>query len=335
MRMHLVKPGLDYLPSYKAALERGWSPDNVRLLAATREQLAAIEADPTAFVASLDDPETKGAPIPLPDGRLMARLPSFRRWMWDGDFAGSIGLRWQYGTSELPPHVPGHIGYAVVPWKRRRGYATEALRLMLGEARAIGLDHVELTAEAGNLASQQVVLANGGGEIQRFVDDLHGGRESIRFRIPLYGVVTVRKARLDERAFLEELQWRSSLTNPSYSEALSWRRDIVRLEPEHIPGTVIAERDGAIAGFAVLTRDADGELELDGIFVEPALLRQGIGKRLMADAKARAAALGVTALKVVAAPDAEAFYRDCGFALAAETETLLGKALIMYAPLPG
>lgn len=333
--MQLVKPGLDYLPSYKAALERGWSPDNVRLLEATREQLAAIEADPAAFVASLDDPEAKGPPIPLPDGRVMQRLPSFRRWMWDGDFAGSIGLRWQNGTSDLPPHVPGHIGYAVVPWKRRQGYATEALRLMLGEARAIGLNRVELTTEAGNLASQQVVLANGGVEIARFADELHGGRESLRFRIPLYGVVTVRKTWPDERAFLEDLQWRSSLTNPSYSEALSWRRDIVRLEPEHITGTVVAERDGAIAGFAVLTRDADGGLELDGIFVEPALLRQGIGTRLMADAKERAAALGATSLKVVAAPDAEAFYSDSGFAFVAETDTLLGKAIVMSAPLPG
>jgi hypothetical protein len=28
--MHLVRPSEPYLPSYAAALERGWSPDNVR-----------------------------------------------------------------------------------------------------------------------------------------------------------------------------------------------------------------------------------------------------------------------------------------------------------------
>ena len=28
----------------------------------------------------------------------MPRLPSYRLWMWDGEFAGSISLRWQPGT---------------------------------------------------------------------------------------------------------------------------------------------------------------------------------------------------------------------------------------------
>lgn len=184
--VELVKPALEHLPSYKAALERGWSPDNVRLMEATREQLAAIEKNPTAFLADLDDPDAEGGPISLPDGTKVPRLPGFRRWIWDGEVAGSIGLRWQRGTAELPPHVLGHIGYAVVPWKRRRGHATEAVRLMLGEARALGLPFVEITAKPGNLASQKVVLANGGRLVGRFFEDAaYGGAESLRYRIDL------------------------------------------------------------------------------------------------------------------------------------------------------
>jgi predicted acetyltransferase len=186
MQVHLVKPSLDYLPSYVDALKRGWSPDNVRLLEATREELAAIEADAAAFVAGLDDPEAKGPPIRMPDGTEKQRLPGIRRWVWDGEFAGSIGLRWQEGTSALPPHVLGHIGYAIVPWKAGRGYATRALALILPEARARGLDYVEITTDPDNIASQKVVTANGGVLVERFTKDAaYSGGESLRFRIML------------------------------------------------------------------------------------------------------------------------------------------------------
>ena len=42
----LVWPARDYLSSYVDALERGWSPDNVRGLAATRDELARLAHDP-------------------------------------------------------------------------------------------------------------------------------------------------------------------------------------------------------------------------------------------------------------------------------------------------
>src|SRR5260370_1107296 len=83
-----------------------------------------IAADGDAFLASLVDKEAAGDPITLPDGMTVPRLPGYRRWLWDGEFCGSIGLRWQRGTEALPPYCLGHIGYAVVPWKQGRGYAT-------------------------------------------------------------------------------------------------------------------------------------------------------------------------------------------------------------------
>ncbi|MFO1158138.1 MAG: GNAT family N-acetyltransferase [Reyranellaceae bacterium] len=186
MLLELVKPALIHLDGYTDALRRGWSPDNVRLEIAAREELAASEQDAARFVASLDDREAKGAPITLPDGSKVPRLPGYRRWMWDGEFCGSIGFRWQPGTTALPPHCLGHIGYAVVPWKRERGYATQALALLLPEARREGLEYVELTTDIDNLSSQKVITNNGGVLVKRFHKDAaYGDVEAFLYRIPL------------------------------------------------------------------------------------------------------------------------------------------------------
>ncbi len=168
-RTVLRVPELAPLPGYSAALERGWSPNTLRPEAA-QEQLAAIARDAAAFVAGLSDPEARGGPITLPDGSTAARLPARTFWIWDAAedaFCGSINLRWQAGTPTLPAHVLGHLGYTIVPWQRRRGHATAALRALLPIARAEGLPYVEATTDEDNFASQRVLEANGGVLIDR------------------------------------------------------------------------------------------------------------------------------------------------------------------------
>jgi predicted acetyltransferase len=183
--MELVWPSDEYLASYVAALEKQWSPDNLRPEAA-REELQRIAADPELFLAQQVDRDAKGPVVTLPDGSRVARLPGFRQWMWDGEFCGVIGFRWQPGTAELPPHCLGHIGFSVVPWKRRLGYATRALALTLPLARREGLPYVELTTDADNTASQRVIKNNGGALVEHFAKPAaYGGAESLRFRIQL------------------------------------------------------------------------------------------------------------------------------------------------------
>lgn len=181
--MRLVWPAREYLASYVEALQRGWSPDNLRPEAGN-EELARIAANADAFLTSLVDREAKGSQVMLPDGSVVPRLPGYSRWMWDGEFCGRINLRWQPGTEALPPYCLGHIGYTVVPWKQRRGYATRALREVLEDARAEGLRYVEITTDPGNLASRRVIERNGGVLFEEFVEPAAlGGTRKLRYRV--------------------------------------------------------------------------------------------------------------------------------------------------------
>lgn len=182
----LVTPRAEYLPQYVAALKTGWSADNTREKEAADEELIRIEKEADLFIALQDDEEARGEPIKLPDGSIWPRLPGIKRWIWDGAFCGAIGFRWQKGTEELPPHVLGHIGFSVVPWKRKQGHASVALGLVLAEAKARGLAYVELTTDLDNPGSQKVVEANGAQPARRFTKpEMYGGHEGLLYRIDL------------------------------------------------------------------------------------------------------------------------------------------------------
>ena len=93
----------------------------------------------------------------LPDGL----VPMSRFLFFDGDrLVGQSNLR-----RRLSPalHLDGgHIGYAVRPFVRRRGYATEILRQTLEEAHRAGIPKVLLTVATTNLPSLRVVDKNAG-----------------------------------------------------------------------------------------------------------------------------------------------------------------------------
>jgi len=188
-RTRLLVPTTAQLPAYVDALQRGWSPDNIRGAAAAQEALQRIATDPVAFLAVVDDPEGQGPPVTLANGIQVARLPGLVRWIWDeadDSFAGSINLRWMKGHAALPLHVLGHCGYGVVPWKRGQGHATRALALLLDVARGHGLPRMELTTDLDNAASQRVITANGGVLLEEFdKGPVYGHKRGLRYAIAL------------------------------------------------------------------------------------------------------------------------------------------------------
>jgi predicted acetyltransferase len=179
-RLRLDTPRSDWLSSYAQALEKGWSPDNTRDVSAV--QLAALRRDPSGFLSFLVE---QGGVITLPDGSTRPKLPFIRLWLWDGEFCGTIALRWQDGTDALPDYVLGHIGYAIVPWKRGHGYASEALGVILEQAREVGLTRVEITTEPGNEASRRVIEKNGGFFVEEFVNEAYGLEIRLRYAVVL------------------------------------------------------------------------------------------------------------------------------------------------------
>ncbi len=56
----------------------------------------------------------------------------------------------------------GHIGYGVRPSARRKGHATEILRLSLVEARLMGIGDMRITCDKENPGSARAIVRNGG-----------------------------------------------------------------------------------------------------------------------------------------------------------------------------
>jgi GNAT superfamily N-acetyltransferase len=143
--------------------------------------------------------------------------------------------------------------------------------------------------------------------------------------------VIIRRAIPAERRILEALQWRASLGNEGDRDALLRHPDAIDLPLELIAaGAVfVLERDGAIVGFsAILPRD-DGDTELDALFVEPAIQRQGVGRKLIEHCAEMARSTGSSALHVVGNFHAKQFYLSCGFIIVGTFETRFGPGLLM------
>jgi N-acetylglutamate synthase-like GNAT family acetyltransferase len=143
--------------------------------------------------------------------------------------------------------------------------------------------------------------------------------------------ISIRLAVSSERGDLEALQWRASLNNSGDREALLANPDAIVLPLEQVAAgqVFVAELDGVIVGFAALVTRADGEAELDGLFVEPNFWRKGVGRSLVDRCALFAAANGATLLHVLGNPHAEAFYRTCGFEQIGVCQTRFGIGLLM------
>jgi GNAT superfamily N-acetyltransferase len=130
--------------------------------------------------------------------------------------------------------------------------------------------------------------------------------------------IVVRDAVLDERMALEQLQRRASMVWEADREMLLAHPDAIELPADQIRAgrvRVASQTDGRSVGFSVLLPVSEGACELDGLFVEPDVMGQGIGRLLIEDCVAWAAREGAERIEVTANPDAFGFYERLGFEL--------------------
>lgn len=78
----------------------------------------------------------------------------------DNKLVGVIQVRHYF--NDYLEKFGGNIGYSVRPSERRKGYATEMLKLILPYCKELGLDKVLITCSEDNEGSRKVIKNNGG-----------------------------------------------------------------------------------------------------------------------------------------------------------------------------
>jgi GNAT superfamily N-acetyltransferase len=134
---------------------------------------------------------------------------------------------------------------------------------------------------------------------------------------------TIRHARPTEAGVLSALALRSKAHWGYDADFLAACRDELTLTAEDITTSAVYVCDGssAPAGFYRLLLQDDGVAELDALFVEPAAMGQGVGKRLWRHAVATAAKMGCWEIVLQSDPQAEGFYLAMGAQRAGVSES--------------
>lgn len=169
-------------------------PDDLRLrpfglddeVAATRahEELAA---EGSTFLLDRDRVDTWQEYLTLLDRQHRGRDPrpdrvpsSLLAVTVDDELAGRVSIR--HELNAFLAREGGHVGYAIVPAYRGRGYATRALELAVADVHDRGERPAVLVCDADNEASRTVIERCGGELVER--STRRTGEPILRYHLP-------------------------------------------------------------------------------------------------------------------------------------------------------
>ena len=149
--MTLIKPSIVFESEFLSMAEEFQAAGEERY----QRRLALIRNDFPTYIRSLED-AYRG--IGLKPGY----VPGTTFWLVRNEtqIIGESSLR-HWLTLSLE-HEGGHIGYAIRPSERRKGYGTRILALTLEKAGDLGLNRVLLTCDTDNIGSACIIEKNGG-----------------------------------------------------------------------------------------------------------------------------------------------------------------------------
>ena len=151
--LRLIKLTREYEDELRSMLDE-WSRD-IETRHTNGSPSVIFRADPSDFDAYVSALE----PDPVPAGNV-ANSVFFLLDDERGRLLGAADIRHELNDALLAHG--GHIGDGIRPSERRKGYATEMIRLALLECQRLGIDRVLMTCDKDNIGSAKSILRNGG-----------------------------------------------------------------------------------------------------------------------------------------------------------------------------
>ena len=203
----------------------------------------------------------------------------------------------------------GHIGDGIRPSERRKGYATEMIRLALEKCKELGIYHILMVCDKDNTGSARSIQKNGGVlENEPEVEGVMQQRYWINLE-PEEGSECLRRMSIDEvrecveviRSSFQTVADEFGFTEENAPRFTAFATDENRLlyqfcvEKRPMYVYLIGKK---IVGYYSLALSDDGSAELNNLAVLPEYRHKGIGGKLLTDAMIQAKTFGKATLKL-------------------------------------